>query len=74
MSGCGCKGHYHNGGCSDQNVIWWAGAPHGVPVNPTQQEIDEQVARLKSRMSPEDQAKFHERMARVLSSANAVDK
>jgi hypothetical protein len=73
MSDCGCKGHYHNGGCSDQNVIWWRGAP-GIPVNPTQQEIDDQVARLKSAMSAEDQAKFQERMDRIHASANATDK
>ena len=45
MSDCGCKGYYHNGGCSDQNVIWWMGAQHGIPVNPTDAELDEQRLR-----------------------------
>lgn len=49
MSDCGCKGHYHNGGCSDQNVVWWAGAPHPVPVNPTLEEIAAQEARNAER-------------------------
>jgi hypothetical protein len=50
MSDCSCKGHYHNGGCSDQNVIWWRGAPHGIPVNPTGEEISEQIKRNVARV------------------------
>ena len=42
MSGCGCKGHYHNGGCSDQNVIFWGLGR--APVNPTEDEITAQKA------------------------------
>jgi hypothetical protein len=45
VSTCGCTGHYHNGGCSDQNVIFWKDAPYGIPVNPTDAEIGDQVMR-----------------------------
>jgi hypothetical protein len=49
MSGCGCTGRYHNGGCSDQNVIWWMGEDGklpsaGIPVDPTEDEIAAQEA------------------------------
>ncbi len=55
MSNCGCKGHYHNGGCSDQNVIWWMDEngklpAAGIPVNPTDAELAAQEAIIKKRL------------------------
>jgi hypothetical protein len=55
VSGCGCTGHYHNGGCSDQNVIYWMGEngklpKWGIPVNPTDEEIAAQDAIVKKRL------------------------
>lgn len=51
---CGCEGYYHNGGCSDQNVIFWMDAngklpKGGIPVNPTDEEIRAQLARKQPR-------------------------
>jgi hypothetical protein len=48
MSDCGCAGHYHNGGCSDQNPVFWYGAPNGAPVNPTPDEIADQRERRRN--------------------------
>jgi hypothetical protein len=55
MSGCGCTGHYHNGGCADQNVIYWLDATGklpaaGIPVNPTAEEIAAQDEIVKARL------------------------
>ncbi len=52
---CGCTGHYHNGGCSDQNVIYWLGIDGklpvaGIPVNPTPEEIAAQDEIVKQRL------------------------
>jgi hypothetical protein len=61
MSDCGCKGHYHNGGCSDQNVIYWLGLDgklpkDGIPVEPTPEEISAQEAIIKQRLMLPDAA------------------
>jgi hypothetical protein len=45
---CGCTGKYHNGGCSDQNVVFWAGAER-IPVSPTEAEIAAQRLVLSER-------------------------
>jgi uracil-DNA glycosylase len=55
MSGCGCTGHYHDGGCSDQNVVYWLGADGrlpacGIPVNPTPEEIAAQDTIVNKRL------------------------
>jgi hypothetical protein len=55
MSDCGCKGYYHNGGCSDVNVIFWLDENSklpklGIPVNPTDEEIEAQQSIVKKRL------------------------
>jgi len=59
MSGCGCTGKYHNGGCADQNVVYWMDADGklpkaGIPVNPTPEEIAAQDAIVKKRLGLPD--------------------
>lgn len=63
MSGCGCKGHYHGGGCSDQNVIFWLGLDgklpkEGIPVNPTDEELSAQQAIAKQRLRLPESARI----------------
>jgi hypothetical protein len=63
MSACGCKGHYHNGGCSDQNVIFWLDIDGklpkaGIPVNPTPEEISAQQAIIKQRLKLPESARI----------------
>jgi hypothetical protein len=61
VSGCGCTGYYHNGGCSDQNVVWWHGVPGGqIPVNPTDEEISAQRARNIARGAGAAMARIRE--------------
>ena len=60
MSGCGCTGHYHNGGCSDQNVVFWLDENGklpklGIPVNPTESEIETQQKIVKKRLKLPDE-------------------
>jgi hypothetical protein len=55
MSGCGCTGYYHNGGCSDQNVVYWLDEnmklpAKGIPVNPTAEEDAAQQEIVKKRL------------------------
>ena len=55
MADCGCKGRYHNGACSDQNVIYWIGIDGklpttGIPVDPTPEEIAAQDEIVKKRL------------------------
>lgn len=55
MTNCGCKGYYHNGGCSDVNVVFWLDADgklpkSGIPVNPTAEELSAQQAIVKQRL------------------------
>lgn len=55
MSSCGCTGYYHNGGCSDQNVVYWLDADGklpklGIPVNPTAEEYGVQDEIVKKRL------------------------
>lgn len=63
MSDCGCTGHYHNGGCSDQNVVFWLDANGklpklGIPVNPTPGEISAQLVIIKQRMKLPESARI----------------
>ena len=63
MSDCGCAGHYHNGGCSDQNVIFWLGADGklpkaGIPVKPTAEELSAQQAIIKQRLKLPESARI----------------
>jgi hypothetical protein len=55
MSDCGCTGKYHNGACSDVNVIYWLDEHDklpkiGIPVNPTPEEIAAQYEIVKKRL------------------------
>jgi len=55
MSKCGCTGYYHNGGCSDQNVVYWLDEnmklpAKGIPVNPTAEEYAAQDEIVKKRL------------------------
>jgi len=54
-SHCGCTGKYHNGGCSDQNVLYWLDAngklpAAGIPVNPAAEELAAQEEIIKKRL------------------------
>lgn len=65
MNNCDCQGHYHDSGCSDQNVIFWLDVEGklpqcGIPVNPTDKEIAAQKEIIKKHL------KLHE-SARILS-------
>ena len=53
---CGCKGHYHDGGCPDQNVLFWDLGR--APVKPTKNEIRAQEQRNFARHPRDKQAEI----------------
>lgn len=66
MSDCGCKGRYHNGGCSDQNVIFWLGIDGklpkaGIPVKPSPEELSAQRLIIKQRLKLPPSARISDR-------------